>query len=231
MSDALRLRHPWRETLLQAQFIISVTTIPALLVSIPFGVIVSVQVGSLAKQIGAESLSGAGGLGVIRQGAPMVAALLLAGAVGSAIAADLGARTVREEIDAMSVLGVNPLRRLVAPRIAAVLVVAPLLCLLIIFMGLISSYLMYVVGQDGTPGAYVDSFNAVTDVDDLYIAVIKSVVFGFAVAVISCECGLSAKNGAMGVADSVNRAVVVSVSAAVALNVIITQVVSMISVG
>ena len=85
ITDLIRLRHPWRDTINQAWFIISVTAIPALLVSIPFGVIVAVQVGNFIQQVGASSVSGAaGGLGVIRQGAPMVAALLLGGAAGSA---------------------------------------------------------------------------------------------------------------------------------------------------
>ena len=137
ITDSIRLRHPWRDTINQAWFIISVTAIPALLVSIPFGVIVAVQVGNFIQQVGASSVSGAaGGLGVIRQGAPVVAALLLGGAAGSAVATDLGARTIREEVDALRVMGVDPVQRLVTPRLAAIVFVAPVLCSFIIFMGL-----------------------------------------------------------------------------------------------
>jgi phospholipid/cholesterol/gamma-HCH transport system permease protein len=110
-------RFPFREAVSQTWFVIVVTTLPAILVAVPFGVIVSVQVGSLTQQVGATSIAGAaGGLGIIQQGAPIVTALLLGGAAGSAIASDLGARTIREEIAAMETLGLNPIRRVVAPR-------------------------------------------------------------------------------------------------------------------
>ena len=100
--DIVALRHPWRDTVDQAWFVVTVTVVPAVLVSIPFGVIVSVQVGSLTNQIGATSIAGAaGGLGVIRQGAPIVSALLLGGAAGAAIAADLGARTIQTKLSAI----------------------------------------------------------------------------------------------------------------------------------
>ncbi|MDJ0114878.1 ABC transporter permease, partial [Rhodococcus erythropolis] len=75
---------------------------------------VSLQTGSLIKQLGAESFTGAASvLAVIQQGSPLVTALLVAGAAGSAVTADLGSRTIREEIDAMEVLGINPIQRLV----------------------------------------------------------------------------------------------------------------------
>src|SRR5690606_9779422 len=104
--DALRLRFQIRETLGQAWFLITVTAIPAVLMAIPFGVILSAQVGNIVSQLGADTMIGAaGGLGVIKQGAPMAAAMLLGGAGAAAIAADLGARTIREEVDALRVMG------------------------------------------------------------------------------------------------------------------------------
>ena len=122
----------WQEFTLQAWFMTRVSLLPTMLVAIPFGVIVSVQIGGIASQIGASSFSGAvNGIGVLRQGAPLVTSLMIAGAVGSAITADLGARQVREEIDAMKVMGLSPVRRLVAPRIVAAIVVAALLSLVV----------------------------------------------------------------------------------------------------
>src|SRR5690606_38979726 len=92
----------WREILTHAWRLVTVTALPAILMAVPFGVIVSVQVGNLIHTLGADSLLGAtGGLGVIKQGAPMATGFLLGGAGASAIAADLGARTIREEIDAL----------------------------------------------------------------------------------------------------------------------------------
>ena len=104
ITDIASLRFPLREMLTQAWFIITVTAIPGILMAIPFGVIVSTQVGNLVHQLGASSMIGAaGGMGVIKQGAPVATGLLLGGAGAAAIAADLGARTTREEIDAMRV--------------------------------------------------------------------------------------------------------------------------------
>jgi phospholipid/cholesterol/gamma-HCH transport system permease protein len=228
ITDLIRLRHPWRDTVNQAWFIISVTAIPALLVSIPFGVIVAVQVGNFIQQVGASSVSGAaGGLGVIRQGAPVVAALLLGGAAGSAVATDLGARTIREEVDALRVMGIDPVQRLVTPRLAAIVIVAPVLCSFIIFMGLAAGYSINVGFQSGTPGSYIASFASFASVNDVGVAVLKTWLFGVVVILVACQRGLEAKGGARGVADAVNASVVIGVVAVFVLNLIITQGLSM----
>ncbi|WP_082898096.1 MlaE family ABC transporter permease [Rhodococcus sp. EPR-157] len=228
VRDILSLRHPWRDTVEQAWFVVTVTVVPAVLVSIPFGIIVSVQVGSLTDQIGATSIAGAaGGLGVIRQGAPIVAALLLGGAAGAAVAADLGARTIREEIDAMRTMGIDPVRRLVVPRLAAFIVIAPLLCVLIIFMGLAAGYAINIGFQSGTPGSYISSFASFASVGDLIVALAKAEIFGIIVVVVACDRGLNAMHGPRGVANAVNAAVVLGVVSAFAVNVVITQLVAM----
>ncbi|WP_442790076.1 MlaE family ABC transporter permease [Nocardia sp. CDC160] len=226
--DIVKLRHPWRDTLQQGWFIVSVTAIPAVLVSVPFGVIVAVQVGSLTQQVGASSVSGAaGGLGVIRQGAPMVTALLLGGAAGSAIASDLGARTIRDEVDALRVMGIDPVRRLVAPRLAAMIALTPLLCMLIIFMGVFTGYVIAVGFQGVTPGSYLSAFAAFAKMSDLWVAIVKALIFGVIVLIVSCQRGLEATAGPRGVANAVNAAVVIGVIAAFGVNLVITQLVSM----
>ncbi len=228
VGDLLTGRFPLSECLRQMLFIIRVTALPAILVSIPFGVIVSVQVGSLSQQVGASSMAGAaGGLGVIRQGSPMVSALLLGGAAGSAIAADLGARTIREEFDAMRTMGIDPARNIVAPRLLAMLLLAPMLCILIIFMGIGVGYVITVSFQDGVPGSYMASFAAFATVSDLMIAIGKSVIFGVVIVIVACQRGIEATSGPRGVASAVNAAVVIGVIAAFVLNVIITQIVAM----
>ncbi|MFW0789586.1 ABC transporter permease [Gordonia sp. CPCC 205333] len=226
MTDTVRLRHPWRETLTQAWFMMSVSTFPAVLIAIPFGVIVQVQVGALAAQVGATSQAGAaGGLGVIRQGAPMVAGILLGGAVGAAVAADLGARKIREEIDAIRTMGINPNYRMVAPRVAAMFVVGPLLCILIIFVGMSTIYTTTLL-QGGVPGAFFNSFAAFASTQDLIIAIVKTVIFGIVVVFVASQRGFEAKGGPKGVADGVNAAVVIGVISTFAANLLITQLLS-----
>ncbi|MBF6171767.1 ABC transporter permease [Nocardia blacklockiae] len=227
-SDVARREFQWREAILQAWRLVTVTAIPAVLIAIPFGVIVSVQVGNLIHTLGADSLLGAtGGLGVIKQGAPLATGFLLGGAGAAAIAADLGARTIREEIDALNTMGISPIHRLVIPRLVAMIVVAPLLNILIIFVGIVAGYAVAVGGQNVTPGSYWATFGSFTTAADVWVSLLKAVVFGFLVVVIACQRGLEAKGGPRGVADAVNAAVVLSVVSIAIVNLGVTQVVEM----
>ena len=141
------------EYIQQAWFIASVTILPTALVSIPFGAVLALQVGNLTKQIGAQSFTGAVAvLGVVREASPIVTALLIAGAGGSAICADLGSRKIRDEIDAMEVLGVSPIARLVVPRVLATMTVALFLNGLVSVVGVIGGYFFNVILQGGKIG-------------------------------------------------------------------------------
>lgn len=218
-------RFPFREFIKQASFMANVSAAPTLLVAIPIGVVVSIQVGAVADQVGATSfIGGANGLGIIRQGAPLVTALMIAGAVGSAICADLGSRTIREEIDAMKVMGVDPMHRLVAPRLLAAMVVSVLLTGFVVFIGFLTGYMFNIFAQGGTPGSYVGTFASFAVSADLVIALVKSLIFGLLAAIIACDNGLNTTGGPGGVANSVNSAVVSSAMMLFAVNVIITLV-------
>ncbi|QIS07545.1 ABC transporter permease [Nocardia brasiliensis] len=230
VGDVIARRFQWTETARQAWYLVTVTAIPAVLMAVPFGVVVSVQVGNLIHQLGADSLLGAaGGLAVIQQGAPLATGLLLGGAGTATIAADLGARSVREEIDALRVMGISPVHRLVIPRLVAMLVVAPLLNVLIIFVGVLAGYAVATGLQGVTPGSYWATFGAFATLTDVAISMSKAVIFGFLVVIVGCQRGLEAKGGPRGVADGVNASVVLSVVAIVVVNVAITQLVSMFS--
>jgi len=166
-----------REFIQQAWFIASVTILPTALVAIPFGAVIALQLGSLTRQLGAQSFTGAASvLAIIQQASPIVTALLVAGAGGSAICADLGSRTIREEIDAMRVLGVDPIARLVVPRVLAAMLIAVLLNGMVSVVGVVGGYFFNVVLQGGTPGAYLSSFSALAQLPDLYISEIKAAV-------------------------------------------------------
>ena len=143
----------FRELIEQFWFVASVTILPAALVSIPFGAVIALQVGSLTQQLGAQSFTGgASVLAVIQQASPLIVALLIAGAGGSAICADLGSRKIREELDAMEVMGVSPIQRLVVPRVLAMMLVAVLLNGLVSVVGTGGGYFFNVIVQHGTPG-------------------------------------------------------------------------------
>ncbi|MDL4820900.1 MlaE family ABC transporter permease [Actinomadura sp. OS1-43] len=201
----------WREFIEQAWFIVSVTVVPTMLVAIPFGGVLSLQVGGLIRQLGAQSYTGATAVvAIVREASPLVTSLLVAGAAGSAMCADIGSRKIREEIDAMEVLGINPLHRLVVPRTLACAFVALFLNGLVSVVGLLGGYFFNVVLQDGTPGAYLASFNAIAQLPDLVQAEIKAFVFGITAGLVAAYKGLNAKGGPKGVGDAVNQTVVIT---------------------
>jgi phospholipid/cholesterol/gamma-HCH transport system permease protein len=215
----------WGEFVRQAWFIASVTILPTALVSIPFGAVIALQIGSLSRQLGAQSFTGAASvLAVIREASPIVTALLISGAGGSAICADLGSRKIREEIDAMEVLAVSPVQRLVVPRVLASMFVAVLLNGLVSVVGVAGGYFFNVVLQGGTPGAYLASFTALAQLPDLYVGELKALVFGFIAAIVAAYRGLNAAGGPKGVGDAVNQSVVITFMLLFVTNFIITAV-------
>ncbi|MFC9896643.1 MlaE family ABC transporter permease [Nocardia sp. NPDC127579] len=215
----------WREFIEQSWFIASVSILPSALVAIPFGAVVSLQTGSLVKQLGAESFTGATSvLATVQQAAPVVTALIIAGAAGSAVAADLGSRTIREEIDAMEVLGVDPIQRLVVPRVLGMMLVALLLNGLVSVVGIAGGYFFNVLLQGGTPGAYLASFSALAQLPDLWIGEIKALIFGLLAGVIAAYKGLHPAGGPKGVGEAVNQSVVITFLVLFFVNLVLTLV-------
>jgi phospholipid/cholesterol/gamma-HCH transport system permease protein len=215
----------FREFIEQAWFIASVTIIPTSLVAIPFGAVIALQLGSLSTQIGAQSFVGAASvLAIVREASPIVCALLIAGAGGSAICADLGSRKIRDEIDAMEVLGISPIQRLVVPRVLGCMLVSVALNGLVCVVGVAGGYFFNVVLQGGTPGAYLASFSALAQLPDLYAGEIKALIFGVIAGVVASYKGLNAGGGPKGVGDAVNQSVVITFLMLFIVNFVITAV-------
>jgi phospholipid/cholesterol/gamma-HCH transport system permease protein len=213
-----------REFVEQAWFIASVSVLPTMLVSVPFGAVIALQLGNLTRQLGAESFTGAASaLATIREASPIVTALLLAGAAGTAICADLGSRTIREEIDALEVLGISTVQRLVVPRVLGCVAVALLLNGLVTVVGVVGGYVFNVLVQGGSPGAFVTSFRTLAHVQDLALAEFKAAVFGAVTAVVACYRGLTVSGGPRAVGDAVNQSVVIAFAALFVINFVITS--------
>ncbi|WP_166677584.1 MlaE family ABC transporter permease [Amycolatopsis arida] len=221
----LMFRRPFqpREIVQQFWFVASVSILPAALVAIPFGAVITLQLGSLTAQIGAASFNGAASvLAVIQQASPIVTTLVISGAAGSAICADLGARTIREEIAAMQVLGVDPVHRLVVPRVVAAMLAAVLLNGMVSVVGVSGGYFFNVIVQDGTPGAYLASFSALAQLPDLVVSELKALIFGFLAGVVAAFRGLNPRGGPKGVGDVVNQSVVITFLLLFFVNFVIT---------
>jgi phospholipid/cholesterol/gamma-HCH transport system permease protein len=156
-------------------------------------------------------------LAAIREVAPLITAVVLAGVAGTAITADLGARKIREELDALQVLGVDPVKNLVVPRFLALVFVTSLFNIYAILFGLFGGILAELVS--GQPlGPFWDTLFANATVVDLWGSTLKTMIFGAIVAIVCCYKGMTASGGAAGVGRAVNQAVVTSLLGISAFN-------------
>jgi phospholipid/cholesterol/gamma-HCH transport system permease protein len=214
-----------REFIEQAWFVTKVSALPTALFTIPFGATIALLLAELTRQFGAQSQTGAGSvLAIVQQAAPIVTALLIAGAGGAAVCADLGARTIREEIAALEVLGISPIQRLVVPRVLAMILVAIVLNGLATVVGVGGGYYFNVVVQGGTPGAYIASFNTFAQLSDIGVSEIKAAMFGLAAAIVAAYRGLNPPPGPKGVGEAVNQSVVISFVLVFVINFVVTTI-------
>lgn len=213
----------WKEYLRQCWFIAKVTSIPVVLISIPFGAVIALHVGAFSRQLGAESTTGAAMvLAIVREAAPVATALLIAGAGGSAMTADLGARKIRDELAAMEVMSVNPTHRLVTPRLWAASTIGVLLVSLIVVAGVGGGYLFNVVLQGVSPGAFFQGDDQLLRMSDLVVALGKAGLFGFMAATVACHRGMHCNRSPVGVGAAVKEAVVMTLLAVFIVNYLIT---------
>ena len=162
-------------------------------------------------------------LASIREFAPFVTAIIVSGVAGTAITADLGARKIREELDALQVLGVDPVKNLVVPRFLALMLIAGLFDVYALLFGIFGGVLATLT-YDGPLGPFWASFFTNASTVDLWASVIKCTGFGAIVAVVCCYKGMTASGGAEGVGRAVNQAVVISLLGVFAFNYVFTQV-------
>lgn len=214
-----------REFLEQTWFVARVSMFPLVAMSVPFCVFTTFILNLLLIELGAADLSGAGAaLGTVLYIGPIVTVLVVAGAGAAAQCADLGARTIREEIDAMRVLGLDPVHRLVVPRVLAATLVSTMLLSIVITAGLFFGYFFAIFLQDVTPGAYVTSLTLLVGTPEVIIALSKAVIFGLVAGLIACYKGLSVEGGPQGVGNAVNETVVLTFLALFFIGTIITAV-------
>jgi len=225
-------RFRFREFVSQAWFITTVSLSPALLVSIPFCVVIIFQVNQVLIQIGAVDLAGAGAaVSVVREIGPIVSVLVVAGAGATAICADLGSRKIRDEIDAMVTLGIDPVERLVVPRVVASTLVGVALNGMVTVVGLVGGYFFSVVLQGATPGLYLSDLTLLVGLPDFLASEAKAAVFGLLAGLTACYLGLNAKGGPKGVGEAVNQTVVFAFMLLFAANSVITAIFLQIKLG
>jgi phospholipid/cholesterol/gamma-HCH transport system permease protein len=215
----------WREFILQTWFVARVALVPTILLSIPFTVLTTFTINVLLVEIGAADFSGTGAaLGTVTQTGPIVTVLVIAGAGATAMCADLGSRTIREELDALRVLGINPVQALVVPRVLAATLVSLLLASLVCLVGITGGFVFSVFFQNVTPGAFAAGLTLLVGAPQVITALIKAALFGLAASLIACYKGISVGGGPQGVGNAVNETVVYTFMALFVINLLATAV-------
>jgi phospholipid/cholesterol/gamma-HCH transport system permease protein len=147
---------------------------------------------------------------LVREMGPVLASLMLAGRVGSAIAAELGSMVVSEQVDAMRALGTDPIKKLVWPRLLALMVMTPALTLVADMVGAVGGWAVASTLMNVPSSVYINSAKDALTYNDLTGGLVKPLVFGFIIAIVSCRAGLRTYGGTVGVGRSTTQAVVLA---------------------
>jgi phospholipid/cholesterol/gamma-HCH transport system permease protein len=159
----------------------------------------------------------------IREFAPFIDGMVVAGVVGTAVTADLGARKIREELDAMEVLGVDPVRSLVIPRVLAITFMTAIFDIMALIMGLVSGYLAAGPVFGANLPAYIASMYDLLNLPDVIASLGKAAVFGLVIGVVCTYMGLNVKGGSIGVGRAVNQSVVIAFAGVWIVNFVFTS--------
>jgi phospholipid/cholesterol/gamma-HCH transport system permease protein len=182
-----------------------------------------IEVGDFLKLVG--GLDRLGSLFVIivmRELAPLICAIVMAGVAGTAMTADLGARKIREELDALMVLGVDPVKSLVVPRFLSLMLLTPLFTIYALLFGTLGGVLV-TISNGAQVGPFFSDFFAQATTVEFQAMFVKAVIYGGVIAIVCCYMGLTASGGAEGVGRAVNRAVVLAFLAIGSVDYVFTQ--------
>lgn len=192
-----------------------ITTVTALFIGLAF----ALQVVQEFLKFGAgKMIGGVVALALWRELAPLLTAVVVAGRVGAAIAAELGTMKVTEQVEALEAMGQDPIRYLVAPRVVACTTMLPLLIGWADVVGFFGGFIIAVIVGRVNPNTYFESAQTMLHIQDISGGLMKGLFFGFCIALISAYMGLSARSGAKGVGEVTTKAVVVSLIVIFVLN-------------
>lgn len=201
-----------REVLFRQLEFIGVRSFPIVALTGMFtGMVFALQTGYAFRQFNAQVFVGSTvGLALTREIAPVFTALMIVARAGSAMAAEIGTMKVTEQIDALHAMAVNPIQYLVVPRVISAFFMAPLLCGLFSFIGIIGAYFVAVKVLSIGETVFIQKLVYYVDVDDVIGGLIKAAIFGAVLALISCYRGYRTEGGAEGVGRATTQAVVIS---------------------
>jgi phospholipid/cholesterol/gamma-HCH transport system permease protein len=189
-------------------------TLPvAALISLFIGAVLALQTGPTLAQFGVqENIGGLVGLSLVKELGPVMASILVAGRVGSAMAAEIGSMSVYEEIDALKTMDINPVRFLVMPRFLASMIALPILVIYMDLIGWFGGAIIAAVNPDINISfqIYYRNLSELIEPLDIFNGLIKAMIFGVIISIICCYVGLKTKGGPREIGTSVTKAVVLS---------------------
>lgn len=189
------------------------------------GLVIAMQTSYEMIKMGTEMYVGrVVGLTILRELGPLIATIVLGGRCGAAIAAEIGTMKVNEEVEALRIMGIDPVRFLVAPRVLAFTVMAPILSVIADYVGIAGGLILAVTNLHLTPSQYFDTMMAGLVVKDFVSGIIKSVVFGMLVGSIACHFGYQTEGGAEAVGRSTTMSVVTSIIMIIVADAVLTAV-------
>ena len=206
-------RPPYRFFLIvkQMEFVGVKSTLVVIITGLFTGGVLALQTYYGFKMFSAESLVGATvGLSMTRELGPVLTSLMVTGRAGSAMAAEIGTMRVTEQIDALSVLAVNPIEYLFVPRVVASVVMLPILTAISDFLGIVGGYFVGVILLGISSGAFINKLIQYVDLSDLYNGLIKAACFGLILSFVGCYKGYVTSGGAEGVGRATTQAVVMA---------------------
>jgi phospholipid/cholesterol/gamma-HCH transport system permease protein len=208
----------------QFWFALRLAWFPMLLTSVglSFGPAGIQTIGILKLFGAADRLGGVFALVVVREFAPLVCAIVMAGVAGTAITADLGARKIREELDALAVMGVDPIKSLVVPRFLSLVLITALFDIYALIFGTAGGVLVALVNHQPL-GPFFTTYLTVATPLELGASLLKTALYGGIIAIVCCYKGLTASGGPEGVGRAVNQAVVIAMLAIGAFDYVFTQ--------
>lgn len=209
---------------------VGITSQPVILITGAFtGAVLEAQTLFQLQMVHMESAGGAiVAIGMFRELGPVITGLMLAGRVGSAMAAEIGTMQVTEQILALRSMNIDPVDYLVKPRIEALLISMPILMMESVMIGIVSAYIVAVAAFDLEPAYWFKQMENFLSLADFYVSMTKSVVFGLIIGIVSCQQGLSTRNGAVGVGLSTMRAMVFSAIVILIANFLLTMIMNQI---
>ncbi len=203
---------PCKGTIMPNFYYVGVLSLPVVALTGTFiGMVLAVQSVEQFREIGLESrLGGVINMSLVRELGPVLAATMLSGRVGSAMAAVLGTMRVTEQIDALVSMGANPIHYLVVPRFLACLLLIPALTIMADFMGIVGGYFFSTVVLDIDHYQYLNNSRSFVRGWDFFLGIFKSFFFGAIIAIVSCYRGFHCQPGAEGVGRAATAAFVIS---------------------